>query len=208
MAHCVSSADVPRVGPGGCESSRCLWPIRMNDGAADAAGMTPGVYQGKHFLKFLIANIIRRVLLVENGRIQNSYKSRDSRQRVIVRESSWMWGCVCVWVAEEWEWVEVCVVVKPIFSSTVSQKTASQLFIMFVFLHMWCESSRSRWKGHPAADDQIRIQTHNLWHDKHLSLLELHTLVWQKLTHNCVAPALAITLTSPPLTLRGHGVTR
>lgn len=153
MAHCVSSADVPRVGPGGCESSRCLWPIRMNDGAADAAGMTPGVYQGKHFLKFLIANIIRRVLLVENGRIQNSYKSRDSRQRVIVRESSWMWGCVCVWVAEEWEWVEVCVVVKPIFSSTVSQKTASQLFIMFVFFYT-CDAS-----GVAADEKATRLQT-------------------------------------------------
>lgn len=77
MAHCVSSADVPRVGPGGCESSRCLWPIRMNDGAADAAGMTPGVCQGKHFLRFLIANVIRRVVLVESGRIHTRAETAD-----------------------------------------------------------------------------------------------------------------------------------
>lgn len=152
MAHCVSSADVPRVGPGGCESSRCLWPIRMNDGAADAAGMTPGVYQGKHFLKFLIANIIRRVLLVENGRIQNSYKSRDSRQRVIVRESSWMWGCVCVWVAEEWEWVEVCVVVKPIFSwLSVRKQPLNCLLCSFFYT---CDAS-----GVAADEKATRLQT-------------------------------------------------
>lgn len=148
MAHCVSSADVPRVGPGGCESSRCLWPIRMNDGAADAAGMTPGVYQGKHFLKFLIANIIRRVLLVENGRIQNSYKSRDSRQRVIVRESSWMWGCVCVWVAEEWEWVEVCVVVKPIFSWLSVRKQPLNCLLCSFFTHVMRVESQQMKRPH------------------------------------------------------------
>lgn len=112
----------------------------------------------------------------------DSYTSRDSRQRVIVRESSWMWGCVCVfgWLRNENGW-----------------KCVS----LFIFLHTWCESSRSRWKGHTAAEDQIRIQ------DQHLNLPELQTLVWQKLTNSSVARALAITLTSPPLTLRGHRVT-
>lgn len=37
--------------------------------------------------------------------------------------------------------MEVCVVVKPVFSSTVSQKTASQLFIMFGFFNT-CDASR------------------------------------------------------------------
>lgn len=48
--------------------------------------------------------------------------------------------------------MEVCVVVKPIFSSTVSQKTASQLFIMFVFYT--CDAS-----GVAADEKATRLQT-------------------------------------------------
>lgn len=106
--------------------SRRLWPIRMKD---CAAGMTPGVCQGKHsWLKYLCWS--------ESGgfRIHTEpWRHTEGHCQTLS----------CAWVVEEWEWAGVCVVVEPVFCRTVSQKTASLQFTSNLFADVM-QQSRSR----------------------------------------------------------------